>query len=58
MIAIYLSKHQSIYADPRAIYRINFTRNLVQGGNTTMFFILQEAKEIISYFSQEPVRVL
>ena len=42
MIVIDLSKQQAIDADSRAIQQINFSRNLDQAGNTTMFFILKE----------------
>ena len=45
MIAIDLSKQQALDADPRAIQQINFTANLDRVGNTTMFFIIKEAKE-------------
>ena len=44
MIAIDLSKQQALDADPRAIQQINFTTNLDREGNTTMFFIIEEAK--------------
>ena len=47
MIAIDLSKQQVLDADPRAIQQINFTANLDRAGNTTMFFIIEEAKETI-----------
>ena len=43
MIAIDLSKQQAIDANPRAIQQINFTENLNRVGNTTMFFIIEEA---------------
>ena len=36
-----------IHADPRAIQQVNFTANLDRAGNTTMFFIIEEAKETI-----------
>ena len=39
-----LSKQQALDADPRAIQQINFTANLDRDGNTTMFFIIEEAK--------------
>ena len=52
MIAIEPSKQQALYADPKAIQQINFTRNM------TMFFIIEEAKETISDFLQGAVRVL
>ena len=45
MIAIDLSKQQALDADPRAIQQINATANLDRTGNTTMFFIIEEAKE-------------
>ena len=37
-------KQQALDADPRAIQEINFTANLDRDGNTTMFFIIEEAK--------------
>ena len=45
MIAIDLSKQQVLGADPKAIQQIKFTGNLDQTENTTMFFIIEEAKE-------------
>ena len=51
MFAIDLSKQQVLDADPRAIQQINFTANLDRTGNTTMFFIIEEAKETILDFS-------
>ena len=58
MIAIDLSKQQELDADPRAIQQINFTANLDRAGNTTMFFIIEEAKETVSDFSQGTAKVL
>ena len=58
MIAIYLSKQQALDADPRAIQQINFTENLDRAGNTTMLFIIEEAKETALDFSQGTVKVL
>ena len=58
MIAINLSKQQVLDADLRAIQQINFTANLDRAGDTTMFFITEEAKETILEFSQETVKVL
>ena len=43
IIVIDLGKQQELDADPRAIQQINFTENL-DAGNTTMFFIIEEAK--------------
>ena len=58
MIAIYLSRQQALDADPRAIQQINFTANLDREGNTTMFFINEEAKETVFEFSQGTAKVL
>ena len=57
MIAIDLSKQQIFDADPTAIQQINFTVNLDRAGNTTMFFITEEAKETVFNFSQGTVKV-
>ena len=51
-------KQQVLDADPRAIQQINFTANLDRAGNTKMFFIIEEAKETVSEFSQGTVKVL
>ena len=51
MIAIDLSKQQVLDADPRATQLINFTVNLDRAGNTTMFFVIEEAKETALDFS-------
>ena len=58
MIAVDLSRQNKLDADPRAILQINFTANLDRAGNTTMFFITEEAKETIFEFSQGTVKVL
>ena len=58
MIAIDLSKQQPLDAGPRAIQQINFTANLDRTGNTTMFFIIEEANETALEFSQGTVKVL
>ena len=58
MIAIDLSKQQALDADPIAIQQINFTVNLDRDGNTTMFFIIEEAKETVLNFSQGTVKFL
>ena len=44
MIAIDLSRQNELDANPRAIQQINFTVNLDRAGNTTIFFIIEEAK--------------
>ena len=56
--AIDLIKKQALDTDPRAIQQINFTANSDRNGNTTMFFIIEEAKETILDFSQGIVKVL
>ena len=58
MIAIDLSKQQTLDADQRAIQQINFTANLNRQGNTTMFFIIEEAREAVLDFLQQTVKVL
>ena len=58
MIVIDLGKQQVLDADPRAIHKINFTANLDRTGYTTMFFIIEEAKETVLDFSQGTVKVL
>ena len=58
VIAIDLSRQQGLDAGPRAIQQINFTSNLDRTGNTTMFFIIEEAKEAVLGFSQGTVKVL
>ena len=58
MIAIDLSKQQALDGDLKAIQQINFTANLDQEGNTTMFFITEEAKGTILEFSKGTVIVL
>ena len=58
MIAVDLSKQQALDADPTANQNINFTGNLDRAGNTTIYFILEEAKETKLHFSQGTVKVL
>ena len=55
MNAIDLSRQNELDADPRAIQQINFTANLDRTGNTTIFFIIEEAKETFFEFSQGTV---
>ena len=57
-IAIDLSKQKALDADPRGIQQTNFTANLDRGGNTAMFFIIEEPKETVLDFSQGTVKVL
>ena len=55
MIAIDFSKQQALDADPKGIQRINFTGNLEN--QSTIFFIIEEAKETVLDFSQGTVKV-
>ena len=58
MIAIDLNKQNELDADPRAFQKINFIANLDRARNTTIFFIIDEAKETMFEFSQGTVKVL
>ena len=59
MIVIDLSKQQAFHADPRAIEQVDFAGNLQQDGNTLLFLIFEESKNIyIVDSSQGTVRVL
>ena len=58
LIAIDLRKQQGLHADPKTIQQINYTLNLDRAGNTTLFFIIEEAKETVLDFSQGTLRVL
>ena len=58
MIAVDLSKQQTLDTDPRANQQINFTESLDRAGNTRIYFILEEAKETILDFSQRTVKTL
>ena len=57
IIGVDLSRQQVFDSDPRAIQQINFTGNLDRAGNTTIFFVLEKAKETVLDFSQGAVRV-
>ena len=57
MIAIDLSKQQALDGDQKSIQQINFTGTLDCLGNTTMSFIIEEAKETVLGFSQATVRI-
>ena len=46
MIAIDLSKQQTLDANHKAIQQINFTANLYTTADTRIYFILEEAKEL------------
>ena len=58
MIAINLSRQNELDADPRTIQQIDFTANLDRAGNTTIFFVIEEAKESVFEFLQGTVKVL
>ena len=59
MIAIDLSKQQTLDADPKAVQKINFTGNLDEAGSITIFSIIEEVKETILDFPQGTfIRVL
>ena len=58
MIAVDVSKQQALDADPKVIQQIDFTANLDRAGNTSLYFILEEAKETVFEFSQGTVKVL
>ena len=53
-----LSKKQALDADQKAIQQINFTASLDRGGNTSIFFIIEEGKEAMLDYSQGTVKVL
>ena len=58
LIATDLSKQQKLHADAKAIQQINFTGNLDRAGGSTMFFIIEEAKETVLDFLKGTVKVL
>ena len=58
LITIDLSKQQKLDADPKAIQQINLTENLDREEGSTMFFIIEEAKETVLDFSKGTVKVL
>ena len=58
IIAIDLTKQQKLDVDPKAVQQINFTENLDRAQGSTMFFIIEEAKETVLDFSKGTVKVL
>ena len=58
MLALDLSEPQALDADPKSMQQINFTGNLDEAGNRTMFFIIEEAKKKLLDFLQGTVKVL
>ena len=59
VIAINLSKQQALDSERKALQEINFTGNLARNpiANIKLFFIIEEAKEIVLDFSQETIKV-
>ena len=58
-IAIDLSKQKPLDADPKSIHQISFTGNVAWDSiaNTTMLFVIEEAKQTVLYCSQVTVKV-
>ena len=52
MVAVDLSKQQTINVDPRAIQQIKFTANLDRVKNITKFFITEETKESQTFYKE------
>ena len=57
LVVIDLSKQQKLDSDPKVIQQINFTVNLDRAEGSTMFFIIEEAKETVLDFSKGTVKV-
>ena len=58
LISIDLRKQQKLDADPKAIQKINFSGNLSRAEGSTIFLIIEEAKETVLDFSKGTVTVL
>ena len=58
LIAIDLSKQLKLDADPKEIQQINFAASLDRAQGSTVFFIIEEAKETVLDFSKGTVKVL
>ena len=58
MIVINLRKQQTLDDHSKAIQQIDITANIDRDENTTMFFIIEEAKEAVLDYSQRTVKVL
>ena len=58
LIAIDLSKQLKLDVDPKARHQINLIGNLDEAEGSTMFFIVEEAKETVLDFSKGKVKVL
>ena len=57
LIAIDLSKQEKLDAYQTTITQINFTGNLNRAEGSTMFLIIEEAKETVLDFSKGTVKV-
>ena len=55
VIAIDLSKQQALDTDPKILQQIHFNGNLVE--QSTLFFVIEEAKETVLDFLQGTVKV-
>ena len=53
MIAMKLSKQQTLDADPGKIQHINFTANVDRAGNTTIFFNIEQGKNYFWIFTRK-----
>ena len=58
MIAIDLSKQQTLDADPKAMQQFHFAGNKDEHKYITMFFITEESRETILDFPQGTARLL
>ena len=58
LIGIDLSKQPNLESDLKPTHQINFTGNLYRAEGSTMFFVIEEAKEIVVDFSKGTVKVL
>ena len=52
-MAIYKFEKQAFDTDPKAMQQINFTSNLDQAGNTTMFLLSKKQNKFFSIFDKE-----
>ena len=53
-----LSKQQATDADPKALQQISFTGNLDPAGETTLYFIIEEPKGTVRFFTGNHVMIL
>ena len=58
LIAADLSKQQKLDTHLKTIQQINFAENLDRAEGSTIFLIIEEAKEAVLEFSEEAVKVL